>query len=80
MSRVRDLQPGDEVHLPGADITGIFITRDRHAGYPGLELVIWKLSDGRFSYDALLAEQDIGLVSAATPLERQQALVHALGE
>lgn len=80
MSRVRDLQPGDEVHLPGADITGIFITRDRHAGYPGLELVIWKLSDGTFSYDALLAYQDIGEIQPATSEERQRALMHALGE
>jgi hypothetical protein len=78
MSTVRDLLPGDIVTLPGSEVSGVFITADHHATYPGLKLVVWKLSDGTFSFDALNLDQHIGQIQPAGPEQRQEQLRRAL--
>lgn len=79
MSTVADLRPGDLVHLPGADVTGVFVAAAPHPRYPGLQLVVWRLSDGTWSHDALLAAQDIGQIQPAAGPERGARLLKACG-
>lgn len=79
MARVYDLQPGDLVTVPGSDLSGTFIAQTPHPSYPGgLSLVIWKMSDGTFSFDALLPNQEIGEIKPATGQERGMRLMMAL--
>ena len=80
MHKVNDLQPGDEVRLFGIEITGVFIAKAPHQRYPGLELVVWKLSDGTWSYDALSPEQDIGYITPSAGEERGARLLNAFIE
>lgn len=78
MTQVRELLPGDVVFLPGAEVSGVFITRTPHYRYPGLELVVWRLSDGQFSFDALRPDQHVGNVQPQTAEERARRLEIAL--
>lgn len=78
MSTVGDLRSGDLVYLPGADISGVFIAQAGHPDHRGLQLVIWKLSDGTISFDALHFMQEIGQIQPASPRERGIRLDHAL--
>ena len=78
MARVVDLLPGDLVTVPGSNIGGIFIARAPNPRYPGLQLVIWKLSDGKMSFDALYMSQDIGRITPSTGEERGARLLDAL--
>jgi hypothetical protein len=80
MSTVADLQPGDLVYVAGMKTHGIFIARAPHPEYPGLELVIWKLSDGSMSFDALRMEQDIGWIQASTGQSRGARLYGVMKE
>lgn len=77
MSTVIELQPGDLVVLPGAEVTGVFITGCRHPLYGLLRLVVWRLSDGSWSFDALSELQDIGHIQPTTPGERFARLKEA---
>jgi len=56
--RVYDLIGGDVVEL--GDHSATFIGRSNHPKYEGLALVIWKLDDGTFSFDALSYWQEVG--------------------
>lgn len=59
--RVNELKPGDVIHLPGEDGTATFIiAHSPHPLYPHLWLVIWRLSNGTYSFDALAWNQDVG--------------------
>lgn len=78
MAKVKDLQAGDLVTIQGIGMTGIFIARSEHPGYPGLQLVIWKLSNGAMSFDALLEEQEIGNIKPSTSQERGMRLMKIL--
>lgn len=80
MSVVNDLLPGDLVHVFGITLSGIFIAKAPHPDYPGLMLVIWRLSDGELSFDALLPDQDIGHIESSTGEERGRRLLKTLKE
>lgn len=58
--RVRELLPGDTytTELPG-EPRACFIAQTDHPVFPGLRLVIWRMTGGRWSHDALHAEQSI---------------------
>lgn len=56
--QVQDLQPGDVIEIVGEK--AVYITRSSHPVYRGLDLVIWKLEDGTYSFDALHCKQEIG--------------------
>jgi hypothetical protein len=79
VTTVAELLPGDVVDLPGSDVTGTYICDTPHPTYPNLRLVVWRLSDGRWSLDALASGQYIG---QARPVmmaaERGQALIDAI--
>jgi hypothetical protein len=78
VAKVYDLQPGDLVRVPGIEVQGVFITRAEHPTYLGLELVIWKMSNGKMSFDALYANQDIGEIMPSTGKERGERLMRCL--
>jgi hypothetical protein len=60
---VQDLVGGDVIDIGGR--RGTFIGRSDHPTYRGLQLVVWKLDDGTWSFDALSPVQHVGeLVSA----------------
>jgi hypothetical protein len=80
MSTVADLQPGDLVYVAGVSVHGIFIARAPHPRYPGLQLVVWRLSDGSMSYDALKLEQDIGVIQPSTGPARGARLLAEMKE
>lgn len=76
MSTVAELLPGDLVSNGG--MSAVYITRTTHPIWPHLELVIWRMEDGSWSHDALLARQDVGAVTDATTPERRVRLHRAL--
>jgi len=76
--RLADLEPGDIVSLPGSPATGVFVARAKHPLWPALDLVVWRLSDGTWSHDALDPLQDVGQAQPSTPERRQQVLRDAL--
>jgi len=76
IARVLDLQPGDEVSLPGD--SAVFIARTDHPLYIGLDLVIWRLADGSWSHDALNSRQVVGEVTPSTDVGRIDRLRTAL--
>lgn len=78
MATVSDLQPGDKVTLSGGDVSGTFIARQAHPYYPGLMLVVWYLSDGTWSFDALDAMQEIGETEQSSDRERGSRLLFAM--
>jgi hypothetical protein len=80
MATVNELEPGDKVTLPGGNISGVFIARASHPHYPGLKLVVWRLSDRTMSYDALLGEQEVGEVERSTDMEKGRRLLNAMKE
>lgn len=77
MTRVADLQPGDLVTQGGE--SAVFIVSTQHHAYRALRLVIWRLDDGTISADALAYIQEVGEVTTATPRERYDRLMAALG-
>ena len=78
MSEVRELQPGDIVHLRGVPLQGVFITSAPHPAYPNLRLVVWRLSDGTWSFDALRNDQYIGQIKMQAERERGATLMAVL--
>lgn len=78
-SRVRDLQPGDEVRNAG--LSAVFVVATQHPIWPSLQLVVWRMPDGNgWSHDALDARQEIGDVTPSTLEERMARLRKALLE
>lgn len=80
MNRVADLLPGD-VHRLGGGRWGVHVAQLPHPLYPALRLVIWRLSDGTHSFDALdprlaLATREVAITAA----QRVQALRWAVGQ
>jgi hypothetical protein len=61
-----------------ADRWAVFVARTEHPIWPHLQLVIWRMDDGSWSHDALLARQDVGAVTDATPDERRHRLREAM--
>lgn len=78
MAKVIDLEPGDKVTLSGGEVSGTFIARQAHPYYHGLMLVVWHLSDGSWSLDALLAAQEVGEPEPSTDRERGSRLMAAM--
>ncbi len=60
--RVRELRPGDTVSVTNLrEITAIHVaTVDPHPLYRHLALVVWRMSDGTWSHDALDLDQVVG--------------------
>lgn len=78
MATVSDLEPGNKVTLSGGEVSGTFIARQEHPYYPGLMLVIWYLSDGTWSFDALSHNQEVGEPEPSTGRERGSLLLAAM--
>lgn len=74
MAMVAELTAGDLVTNGG--MSAVFIIRGPHPIWPGLALVIWRLDDGSWSFDALDFHQDVGDVTL--PAGRQERLRAAL--
>lgn len=55
---VKNLICGDVVEQAGQQAT--FLGRSDHPRYPGLAFVVWRLSDGSVSLDALDYDQEVG--------------------
>lgn len=74
--RIFELFPGDIVtrHAPEREVKAAFIGRTRHPLWPHLDLVIWRLDDGSWSLDALLARQEVGLIKDTPPEKRNEIL------
>jgi hypothetical protein len=65
VSRVIDLIPGDVVENDDPQgRKGTFIAQAQHPIWPSLRLVLWKMSDGTWSFDALDYYQEIGVVTS----------------
>lgn len=64
--RVDDLRPGDvfDTAMPD-EPRACFVAQVDHPAFLGLRLVIWRISGGRWSHDALAPRQDLG-----APVER----------
>lgn len=77
MGTVADLIPGDVVRGIGG-ISATFIAATDHPIYAGLKLVLWRMSDGDGSHDALRPDQYVGEVEPADANGRVQALRTAL--
>lgn len=78
MTKVEELIPGDYVDAPDLQSSGTFIVQTPHPRYDGLQLVVWRLEDGSWSFDALHRHQDVGHVRPAGPLGRLNRLDLAL--
>lgn len=62
--RVHELQPGmvfesDLPPIPGFPDSGTVICTAGHPIFPGFMLVVWKMSDGTMSFDALSPMQEL---------------------
>lgn len=57
---VAQLTPGDLIGS-AAGRTALYITQSEHPIWPSLRLVIWRLSDGTWSFDALSSQQEVGV-------------------
>jgi len=78
MSAVRDLAPGDVVDGPGGLFSATFIAATAHPLFGGLKLVVWQMSDGTVSLDALSPFQHVGDVRRSDAGLREAALRRAL--
>lgn len=58
--KVLELTPGDQIIVPFGEATATFVQQAEHPIWPHLRLVIWRMSDGSWSHDALDARQDVG--------------------
>jgi hypothetical protein len=74
MSHVYELLPGDVVENDwiGGPKRACFVAQTEHPVWPSLQLVIWRMDDGRWSHDALDARQEVGEVvqRGGAPLAR----------
>jgi hypothetical protein len=58
--RVCELLPGMKFELKGDTVvSGTVICTTEHPVYEGFTLVVWKMSDGTMSFDALLPVQEL---------------------
>lgn len=73
---MEQLQPGDVVR--SGELVACHICHLDHPLYPGLQLVIWRMTDGSWSHDALLAVQETGELDPATDAQRKERLRVAL--
>lgn len=81
MNKVHELTPGDLVKNdapPGLPDHAVFIAETMHPIWPHLRLVIWKLSNGTWSFDALNRLQDIGQIEPSDAAARIDRLRLAL--
>lgn len=80
MATVAELAPGDLVTLPSPEgvASAVFVARVPHSDYPGLMLVIWKLDDDTWSFDALDPRQYVGELTPSTIRQRTNRLRVAL--
>jgi hypothetical protein len=76
MMMLAELVPGDLIHQ--GDMSAVYVTRSVHPIWPGLMLVIWRLEDEGWSFDALKNNQDVGDPVPSTAHERKERLRHAL--
>jgi hypothetical protein len=76
---VAELRPGDVVEQAGQEgLPATFIIRTEHPIWPKLSLVVWKLWDGSWSFDALSDAQEVGQLSPSDHGTRQERLRNAL--
>jgi len=79
---VSALSPGDRIVQDGPEgmVSAVFVAQAPHPLYPGLRLVIWKLDDGSWSFDALRPGQEVGQwePGAELPGRRRENLARAL--
>ncbi len=73
---VQDLVPGDVIGLDGEQAT--FIAQRPHPRWPHLRLVVWRLSDGTLSPDALSPGQQVGARLPLPDDELAMALLRAI--
>lgn len=84
--RLDRLQPGDVVIMDplSANLSqwGAFIGQIQvHPVYPELSLVIWRLANGVYSFDALRRKQEIpGRLLQQTPTQQRETQRWALGQ
>lgn len=78
MTTVAELIPGNIIDV--GDKRGTFIAHTKHPIWPSLQLVIWKMSDDTWSFDALSLNQDVGHLSPTSnkPKHNQARLRRAL--
>lgn len=76
MATVAELAAGDLVTQAG--MSAVFISRGVHPIWPALALVIWRLDNGGWSFDALDFRQEVGDVTPSDSRDRQQRLRAAL--
>lgn len=77
MTAVIHLVPGNVVRDPqGAEHT--YVAQTPHPLYRSLQLVIWPLADGTWSFDALSPMRDVGQVLPFTPATLTERLRAAL--
>lgn len=75
------MRPGEWVPVLDpmrGDTSAIFVAQTEHPIWPHLRLVIWKMSDGSWSHDALSAGQDVGEPVPTSTLDRASNLRLAL--
>lgn len=84
--RTDRLQPGDVIIMEplSADLPrwGVFIGQIvTHPVYPELSLVVWRLANGTYSFDALPLKQEIpGRLLRQTPQQQRRTQCWALGQ
>lgn len=57
--KVRNLKSGDLIELAGEQAM-VILTKSPHPFYPHCWLVVWSMSDGSLSWDALNPNQEVG--------------------
>jgi hypothetical protein len=81
--RVHELVPGMKFELKGFTpiVSGTVICTAPHPVYEGFTLVVWKLSDGTMSFDALSPMQELYMSEwiGQTPIQMQEAWKKAIG-
>jgi hypothetical protein len=73
---VSELRSGDVVEQAGLQAT--FVVRTQHPIWPALCLVVWKLWDGTWSFDALSDAQEVGRLLPSDHEIRQERLQNVL--
>jgi len=79
--KVMDLRPGDRIDMPAVGMSAVFIAQCPHPVWSHLQLVVWRLSNGEMSLDALAAGQVVQGVLDRTvnPVERIERIKRAIG-
>jgi hypothetical protein len=79
--KVSELTPGDLIcpEVGGSPSWAVFITSCHHPLWPGLRLVIWRMPDGSYSFDALMPGQEVGVLQAQGKEQKERSVRWALG-